>query len=173
MSLGEGELEGQDARHAVSADGSRVFFTDSQRLTANAGLSDLYECAIVEVEGVLRCDLTDLTPFSGGENAGVQGSIIGGSEDGSWVYFVANSVLAEGAADGQCNGQFSPTGATCNLYVRHDGGTRLVAVISGEDAPDFAEGAPTLSVLTARVSPDGRWLVFMSDRELTGMTMLM
>ena len=55
-------------------------------------------------------------------------------------------------------------GETCNLYVHHDGATKLVAVISGEDAPDWSVNCRS----TARVSPDGVWLAFMSQRSLTG-----
>jgi hypothetical protein len=53
----------------------------------------------------------------------------------------------------------------CNLYVWHDGTTRLVAVLSGGDNPDWSRD---LMMSTARVSPDGRWLAFMSRRSLTG-----
>jgi hypothetical protein len=59
--------------------------------------------------------------------------------------------------------------AECNLYELHEVGgswsARLVAVLSGEDGPDFSTGLPQL---TARVSPDGKHLAFMSQRSLTG-----
>src|SRR6185437_6077035 len=55
--------------------------------------------------------------------------------------------------------------ADCDLYVHHAGTTRLIAVLSGADAPDWSY---ELNKLTARVSPDGRWLAFMSQRPLTG-----
>jgi hypothetical protein len=162
----------------ASVDDSRVFFTDTQRLTADSGarqslkLADLYECGVgVGTGGELECDLADLTPRStSGESAGVQG-VLGVSEDGSYVYFVADGVLENGgvpvagAVQGTCNGLVSP-GKLCNLYVRHDGVTSLVAVLSGEDQPDW--GLPELEQLTSRVSPDGGWLAFMSDRSLTG-----
>ena len=55
----------------ASADGSRVFFTDAARLTSNAtevepepeseGNGDLYVCEVIETEGSLSCNLTDLT----------------------------------------------------------------------------------------------------------------
>jgi len=45
------------------------------------------------------------------------------------------------------------------------GAPRLVSVLSGADSPDFAS---FLSGLTVRVSPDGRWFVFMSRLGLTG-----
>jgi hypothetical protein len=47
---------------------------------------------------------------------------------------------------------------------------KLIGVLSGLDAPDWDGGArgSSLNVLTARVSPDGQWLSFMSQRSLTG-----
>jgi hypothetical protein len=64
------------------------------------------------------------------------------SEDGSWSYSVSGT----------------------SLYVSHGGLTKLIAVLSGADHPDW-EGPYNG---TSRVSPDGRWLAFMSDEELTG-----
>ena len=100
----------------ASSDGSKVLFTDTQRLTENAGAEtsepDLYECEIVEANaGELECRLSDLTPSSAGEPADVQaggpgrtqGAVVGASGDGSWVYFVADGVLAAGAEHGQPN----------------------------------------------------------------------
>jgi DNA-binding beta-propeller fold protein YncE len=164
--------KGNGVFQIASADGSKVLFTDAQRLTREAGASqghaDLYECEMVETAGKLKCRLSDLTPRSaGGEEAGVQGGVVGASDDGSWVYFVADGVLAPGAEPGTCEGR--KRDATCNLYVRHGGETRLVAVLSGEDRPDWAEALlPGLVGLTARVSPNGEWLAFMSQRSLTG-----
>ena len=151
---------------AASTDGSRVFFTDTRKLTANSGASaqgsDLYECVIVEVAGRLACQLSDLTPAQGGEAVRVQGKVVGVSRDGSWVYFVADGVLAAGAVKGDCV-QFSPAGASCDLYVWHEGAIGLVGVVAGEDSPDWTNGGQI-----GRVSPDGRWLAFMSLRDLTG-----
>jgi hypothetical protein len=164
----------------ASSDGSKIFFTAFARMTADSGAAyeapDLYECEVVEMAGVLQCNLSDLTPLGpSGESAGVQGRVLGASEDGSYVYFVANGVLAPGAVPGQCTegqSEAAPApGATCNLYVYHDGATKLVAVVSGEDWLDWSRGSTmyyTLDELSARVSPDGQWLAFMSDRELTG-----
>lgn len=167
----------------ASADGSRVFFTDQQALTAGAGTiggnegkSDLYECAIVEQGGEPVCDLSDLTPLTGsGESADVEGSVIGASESGESVYFVANGVLgsnsndhSETAAQGSClkhKDAFTDVSATCNLYVYRDGVTTFIARLSEADGPDWATA---LNHLTARVSPNGEWLAFMSERSLTG-----
>jgi hypothetical protein len=167
---------GKGNAHAVfqsaSVDGSRVFFIDDQELTVGAGQEgNLYECRIVEEAGKLRCQLTDLTPAgASGEPAKVRGQIIGASEDGSWVYFVAAGALTPDAAPSPCSDKpnFQPPSTLCNLYVTHNGKTRLIAVLSAADFPDWEVALNWLGSLTARVSPDGHWLAFVSDRSLTG-----
>jgi hypothetical protein len=147
----------------ASSDGSRVFFTDPQQLTAGSGANgaDLYECEIVEEAGNPHCALTDLTPSSAGESAMVQG-VSDASEDGSYVYFVADGALTGGERN--ANGE-TATGGKANLYVRHGASTIFIATLSSGDSPDWAS---SLVKLTARVSPSGHWLGFMSDRSLTG-----
>lgn len=158
----------------ASSDGARVFFTDSQQLTADSeageGKADLYECEIVESVGKLGCALSDLTmPLSSGEHAEVRGAVLGSNEDGSYVYLVANSVLV---SNKNASGEMAAPGAD-NLYVLHHSGSgwavTFIAALSGGDSPDWAKDSPAnLEDLTARVSPDGRWLAFMSARSLTG-----
>jgi hypothetical protein len=159
----------------ASGDGSRVFFTDTQALTASSAHTahraedgDLYECEIVEAAGKPGCRLSDLTPVGGGGSADVQGLVIGVGGEGAFVYFVATGVLSGSPDSG---GQVAVAGGD-NLYVRAGGVTSLVAVLSPEDAPDWGSdtsgGLGGLPGLTARVSPDGQWLAFMSERELTG-----
>ncbi len=90
----------------------------------------------------------------------------GASEGGPYLYFVADGVakntgeLVPGAVPGTCQSEEEAPvvvpGALCNLYVRHDGETRLVAVLSGGAGQN------------ARVSPDGRWLAFETSQSLTG-----
>jgi DNA-binding beta-propeller fold protein YncE len=174
------EPERAEARfQTAAADGSRVFFTDTQRLTADSTASpegenqraDLYECEVIDEGGKPACSLHDLTVAQPGENADVQGELMGASEDGTYVYVVATGVLAPGASPG-----------ADNLYELHDTGagwtSRLVAILSSEDERDWdgirldnqrnGELEEALQHLTARVSPHGRWLTFMSDRSLTG-----
>jgi hypothetical protein len=150
----------------ASADGSKVFFTnqsggyDPHRLLESSGKvgSDLYECEVVEKAGEPECKLSDIATEAVG--------VLGASEDGAYVYFVANSVLAAGAAPGECEAGGTPrAGATCNLYVRHDGVTKFVALLSPEDSHDWSS---ELGGLSARVSPDGHWAEFMSQRSVTG-----
>ena len=87
----------------ASVDGTRVFFTDTQRLTPNAsaasGAPDLYECEVTAPPaGPLACALSDITAevLNEGEHADVQGLVAGANEAGSRLYFVATGAL-EGA----------------------------------------------------------------------------
>jgi hypothetical protein len=189
----EESLNGLDEVYfqGASNDGSKVFFTDSWPLTDESSLepseveelphsADLYEYDVENDE------LTDLTVTrNAGEHAEVLGTIPGASEDGSYLYFVANGVLAPDAERGNCprtsayrNPSISHEGE-CNLYVsqpdpEHPGQheTRFIARLSAEDANDWGEGnspvAGDLGDVTAQVSANGRYLAFMSDRGLTG-----
>ena len=174
---------GENIRHAISDDGSRVFWstgnatepgplyvretTTAQTLRIGEGDveyqdassdgsrvlyaqgGELDECVISEAAGKLACTTTEL-------GSGIIGTIPGAGEDAARVYFVSSAALAGGALAGEPN-----------LYVRHAGVTRLVAVLSKDDFPDWA-GAGDLTRLASRVSPDGRWLAFTSDRSLSG-----
>jgi DNA-binding beta-propeller fold protein YncE len=179
----------------ASADGRRVFFTDTQRLTADSKATpgsppkpDLYVYELSPPGQALSGTLTDLTPGTEiGESVAVQGftgvgpgsggGVLGAGNDGSYVYFVANGALTPGATPGSCNINLKEPahGRACNLYVRHfHGGTweapKLIGMLSNEDGPDWGvSGAPgNLSFMTSRVSPNGRYVTFMSDRSLTG-----
>jgi hypothetical protein len=176
----EGLESGFGEFRAASSDGSRVFFTDELRLTGDStnarssGHHDLYEYNLTS--GRLR-DLTT-ADLAGAE---VQG-VLGASEDGSYVYFVANGVLAPGASRGECKSEEGGGPQTCNLYVWHDGTTRFIATLSEDDNEEASKGpghvkenayvaddwAVGLQERTARVTPDGLGLVFMSDGRLTG-----
>ncbi|HEY5194444.1 MAG TPA: hypothetical protein VIJ39_11320 [Solirubrobacteraceae bacterium] len=154
----------------ASSDGARVFFLDSERLTADATANtnsespDLYE---YNVDAPVGSRLTDLTvDKNDGESADVS-MVTGASEDGSYIYFTAGGALAPGAGPGACGGNNPQPGETklCNLYVRHNGVTTFIAGLSVEDYPDWNQ---QLADLPARVSPNGRWLAFMSNRNLTG-----
>jgi hypothetical protein len=149
----------------ASSDDSRVFFLDEEHLTSESSASglDLYE---YDLNASLGSRLTDLTvDRHANEVANVQ-QVVGTSEDGSYVYFVADGALAPGALHGTCGGNAPPPGdtETCNLYVRHNSVTSLVAALSAEDYRDWED----IVHLPVRVSPKGRWLAFMSNRDLTG-----
>jgi hypothetical protein len=152
----------------ASADGSEDFFTDAQHLTQNAGPAgrDLYECDLKRTPGVLSCHVKDLTVALGaGKSAEVLGqtAVLGASEDGSYIYVLARGVLA--LNKNEATGEEASEGAD-NLYVLHNNGTEwttsFIATLSAVDEENELRRA------TARVSPDGRHLAFMSDRSLTG-----
>ncbi len=150
----------------ASSDGSKVFFLDGSKLTRNATSAgekpDLYMCEVGEAAGEPTCTLKDLTVDQNtGEAASVQGNVLGASEDGRYVYFVASGVLAAGATPGGNN-----------LYVQDTvtGARRLVATLSSEDGSDWTpstSGGASIGV-TVRVSANGRYLAFVSQRSLTG-----
>jgi hypothetical protein len=152
----------------ATADGSKVFFTDTNPLTADstaaAGEPDLYEYEVAT--GVL----TDLT-VAGSGHANVQG-VIGASEDGEYVYFAANGVLASNAnANGETAQKDSEEGRTL-LYERHNGVTTFVAGTSLFELQYMAGLHPTdwdssPDNRVANVSKNGATLVFLSQQRLT------
>ncbi len=154
----------------ANGEGSRVFFTSPERLTASStegGSGDLYVFEVTSGAGEpLAGRLVDLTvdPHAG-ETASVQG-VIGASEDGSYVYFVAGGALGGAAVNG-----------AGNLYVEHyEAATRtwaaptFIAALANGDGNTWSIEASNdnLYSMTSRVSPNGRYLAFMSAASLTG-----
>ncbi len=138
-------VKGGGEFQTASSDGSKVF-------TSNAN-GDLY--AFDAVTG----SVTDLT----GPGAEVTG-VLGGSEDGSYVYFVAQGALSAAATAG------SP-----NLYMAHYDGAHwtppvFVATLSNSDSHywEIHEKTQFLARLTAEVSPNGRYVAFMTEGDPTG-----
>ena len=76
------------------------------------------------------------------------------SEDGSYVYFMAQGVLAPGAVAGGNN-----------VYLSREGVTSFIATVNGSDASDWVEGLGQNSVA---LTPDGKRLAFQSKASLTG-----
>jgi hypothetical protein len=155
----------------ANVDGSRVFFTDAEALTKDSTADPSAPTADLYVYDVATQKLTDLTIDShAGESADVQGAVIGANEDGTQVYLVARGVLSEAS---NAENEKAAAGAQ-NLYmVRNDGTTweapKFIATLSQGDGPDWglAAGGGNLGLMTARVSPNGRYLAFMSSRPLT------
>jgi DNA-binding beta-propeller fold protein YncE len=176
---------------AVSADGSHVYWTDlatealyvridggetkevedpGRFLTASADgsralLSDgcLYSLATESCE--------DLTSGEGGFEG-----ILGASEDLARVYFVDTKALPGSGPNER--GEEAQAGKA-NLYLWQGGAPVFVArLLNGPNpAPSdneiagskrFGDWKPSPTYRTAQVSPDGRYLAFMSRAELTG-----
>jgi DNA-binding beta-propeller fold protein YncE len=180
----------------ASSDGSKVFFTDCRRLTSDSTAVSSGGCEVTEGrksriltltgEDLYEYDvntgkLTDLTVDSNGSDkfgADVQG-VVGASEDGSYVYFAAGGVLAQGATPKNCSLEESPgesPAAGCNLYVLHEGEPpKYIATLAPEDMNggylayrEHGDLQPGLGRRTAEVTPDGRHMVFSSRLSLTG-----
>jgi phosphodiesterase/alkaline phosphatase D-like protein len=138
----------------ASKDGDKVFFTDRVALTEDAtpgGSTDLYEYDL-ESE-----TLTDLTAAAGGK-ADVKG-VVGNSDDGQDVYFVAGGALDDGAEAG-----------ANNLYLAHGGTITFIAALADADRAAWGLEQSTLGAsegITARVSADGH-LAIQSVARLTG-----
>jgi hypothetical protein len=187
--VGSGQLlksHGPVVDHAVSADGSHVYWTDladeslyvriddeetrevkdpGHFLTATpdgerALLSDgcLYSLAAESCE--------DLTSGEGGFEG-----ILGASEDLARVYFVDTKVLP--GAEANEGGEEAEVGKP-NLYLWQGGAATFLARLLPAD--NGIAGSPlrmgdwksSPTYRTAQVSPDGRYLAFMSAAPLTG-----
>ncbi|MGH2878421.1 MAG: hypothetical protein ACRDK4_02285 [Solirubrobacteraceae bacterium] len=199
----------------ATPDGSRAFFTDCARLTADATAvdssgcggfaktergykqptgNDLYEFDAEKPVGQRLVDLTVDTNGTDALGADVQG-VAGISSDGSYVYFVALGVLT--GSEENAHHEKAIAGEA-NLYLRHAGTTTFIAVLgppladerghpgvkeqieacdwAAAKTPEFnassggVAGAETRGepCLTSRVTPDGRFLAFISHHSLTG-----
>jgi hypothetical protein len=161
----------------ASADGSVAFFTSAEKLTddarANQALSncslgcDLYRWDANAPVGKRLTDLTTADPTGGGaggaqdlrpslEASNGSGGVIGGSDDGRTLYFVATGDLAEGASAGGLN-----------LYLWRDGsGVRHIADLAASDFEAWTVD-PHRRQFGARVSADGERLLIRSRVQLT------
>ncbi len=98
-------------------------------------------------------------------------------EDGVYLYFVAEEVLAANAVEHGNGGEEARAGQP-NLYVLHEGTAAFIATLSIHD--NGFEAGDGLNILgdwrldlgrrSAQVSADGTHLAFLSKRQLTGAT---
>jgi hypothetical protein len=166
----------------ASVDGSKVFFDSRAELTNNANTGSADNAANLYEYDLKSGVLTDLTLDAGEpEGAAVLGMVTA-AQDGSYVYYVADGVLAAGAAPGNCaaHPNESPPGATCNLYVQHYDGTEwtppvFIATLAGGDSEDWLKGGQIAGEgiggpanNTARITPDGAHLAFLSEKSPPG-----
>lgn len=146
----------------MSADGRRVAFTSSSRLTEDDAdlLEDVY--AFDVTSGSLELVSAPDSPV-GSDAASTQPTI---SADGGFVVFVSRA--SNITVTGSCTPVDPPNDLSCNpqVYVRDlDGGvTELVSAAPTGTSSDGWSGAPTLSA-------DGRFVAFMSDGRALDPTM--
>lgn len=188
-----GATFGTASANPVSEDGLRAFFSDSagQVYMREGGVTTQipdggkFLAAAKDGSRVLLADgfLYDLETASGTDlTEGVGGfkGELGQSDDLSHVYFVADQVLP--AAEPVCReGTFAEVCEEAapgvnNLYAwEEDGQARFVAQLAAndneaEDAnfPGQSDWSRIPANRTAESSPNGRYLAFMSGRQLTG-----
>jgi hypothetical protein len=156
----------------ASEDGSKVFFISKGELTPNdAGIHDL-ELYEYETE---TGKLTRISAGESGDAAGDVYNVPAVSADGSAVYFTAFGALAHGASE------LTPAleGRPVNLY-RYDTSSGTTTYVAEVDQNDFGVGGDSWVSLTlgfaagpdtdwnVYTTPDGNYLLFGSERELTG-----
>lgn len=175
----------------ASADGSRVFFTDCRRLVEGATAVATCGCEEEELSGEYSPTGADLYEYdvrserlrdltidrnqSDALGADVQG-VMGVSEDGSYVYFVADGVLSGRNVEGR-----EPVPGEPNVYVEHNGQTSIVVTLQREDNDFLGSGELIVSrqeragdwraeagLRTAEVSANGQAVGFSSRLSLTG-----
>jgi hypothetical protein len=174
---------------AVSADGSRIFWTsadgtiyvriDGEETVQVSGPGATFWTA--DLEGSTAIYSQDEEPGPAVDNhlfefdvdseattaiAGEVGGVLGAGEDLGHLYFTSREDLAEGAGAGEWN-----------VYLRRGGEFVFVATVSDKDRGTgqpigsgvimTIDGTAPITRAT-RVTPDGRHLAFMSNRPLTG-----
>lgn len=186
---GEGLNEAPDFDNAVSADGSRVYWSgeasgqvymredgartlklpDSAKFVAAStnGSKVLLDDGYIYELNAGEEDFEAIYSLSEG-NGGFQG-ILGASEDLSSVYFVDTATLTRGEENEY--GGHAEAGAN-NLYYWNEGSIAYVATLAATDNEQIVGGAsgdwkasPTNR--SAEASPNGRYLAFMSGARLT------
>jgi hypothetical protein len=195
------EFDPPDFGNVISNDGGRIYWTDlhtgvvylrvggssTTQVSGGAGAARywtsaddgryaFYTEAEGEGEGLYRFDadtgINDQLDAPAGHVLGVVGS----SEDGGNVYFVAEGVLS-----GESSAGISPEAGQPNLYLQRNGGEPVfIATLSpqdgsamepffssrNEDVGEYGDWQPALSNRTAEVSADGGGVVFMSRLSL-------
>ena len=176
--------------HAISADGSRIFWTDtnngvvyvrldgSSTVQVSQGAAQFWTASTnggyafyTEAGKLWRFDLEDQTRVElAGSSGGIQG-VVGtneAGEEGAYLYFVAHEALPSGD-----NGaKQSPIAGEDNLYAyepdsEHSGESKIsfIGTLSSEDGNDWSFN---LGERSSNLTPDGHSLVFASHSNLTG-----
>ncbi len=166
--------------HAISDDGSRVFWTDSGgqsyvRIdgTETRSIEDPGTFLTASPDGstvlldnghlydVATESAVDLTGGAGG----FEGTL-GTSDDLTRVYFVDTEVLSGGEEN--ANHEVAEVGKD-NLYLWEGSTPKFIgALLPGDNKLESGTWSSRRSSRTAQVSPDGRYLAFNSKASLTG-----
>lgn len=176
----EGEGRGANVTHAVSNDGSRIYWSEgtsgagkvyvrvnrNKTIAVSAGPATFWAATpsgsqAIYTEGG-QLELFDLESAQSTPIASTVHGVLGASDDLTRVYFVATGALAAGAEAGKPN-----------LYLYEAG--QPIEYIATLSARDLGGAPSSLGVdllapwrRVARVSQDGKTAVFMSRASLTG-----
>ena len=152
------------------ADSGHLYWSMNTPIGGSARGEDLYRYDTGSEE------LTDLTPDEADPLGAEVRGVLGTSENGEYVYFAANADL-DGAGPGEagdCSGSEFGGGSSfkgeCSLYLAHGGETTFLARLDTEDHEGSSDAENWLRGgygRTARVSADGKTLLFRSQRQLT------
>ncbi len=189
-----GATGGFYTQDTISADGSRIFFSDAgtgqiymrepeaaRTIPVSAGQA-YWRAVTTDGSSVFYTEGEDLYRFDVGSEtrealtsgaAGVLGTLGVATENGSYAYFVATGVLADNE-----NGNAEKAQAgKANLYEWHDGETIFITRLSTEDRYDEYDwrdfygskpgAAPATGEKSSRVTPDGTTVLFASQARLT------
>ena len=150
----------------AAADGSEALFTTDAPGAGALLSTDLY---LFDTEAAVdgAGDPTELIA------SGVAG-VVGGGEDLGTIYLVSSDVLSEGVDTANSEGAVAVDGEP-NLYLYEGGKFVFVATLARADAIARTGGSTTPTPVntepfkhSARVSPDGQTVTFMSTAPLTG-----
>ena len=183
------EAASADVDHAISNDGSRIFWSEEAggqvyvRIDGKETkkIEDPGKFVIASADGsrVLLSDgcLYDVASavceadISQGHGTSTFKGILGAGEDLSRVYFVDEEALTP-AGEENANHEHATAGKD-NLYAWHRGATTFVGALLDVDnetgeGSRFGDWKPSSTDRLAQVTPDGTYLAFVSQAPITG-----
>jgi sugar lactone lactonase YvrE len=163
-----------DAAHpeGLAVDAGHVYWSANQQVEPNPG-NDLYR---YDAEPHAGKHLTDIAVDNADANGIEAQGVLGASEDGAYLYYVANGVPdggvenspnpeGEEAQQGNCVVPKTGGGSgECSLYLWHEGTTTFIARLAATDRSDWA---PSGRQKRSRTSAEGQTMLFGSVRQLT------
>ena len=178
-----------DVDHAISSDGSRIFWSEEAtgqvyvridgKETKKIEDPGTFVVASADGSRVLLSDgcLYDVASavceadISQGHGASTFKGILGAGEDLSRVYFVDEEALTP-TGEENANHEHATVGKD-NLYVWHRGTTTFIGSLLNTDneltiGEKFGDWKPSSTDRLAQVTPDGTYLAFMSQAPMTG-----
>jgi hypothetical protein len=161
VKLNESERSAHDSPQSAtywdaSVDGSRVFFITTEALTDDAPVGGDHKLYMYDtlLPASDPHNLTLISPDSELSDPGNAQTVLGVSNDGHYVYFLAVGQLVAGQP---------VAGNDRRLYVWHDGTVRYIGAVSGaDDVEDTTATDWTFRSSVSRVTPDGGHLLFSS-----------